>query len=268
MQTNKLKQKGKQPLIKKPHLKGIAMSGLAARRGLTILVYLLISAVLYFFLGQLLVIEVTWLRVLINVAVILAFFGLMYSNGAKEGEGDVAYAEIALLRQQEGKPIPKEELARCFHPMKGFVTVLIGALPLVLLCLAHALIAVKETYTLGALPSWVKGYESRQDISLALNYYKNFSVIGVSDVLRLLVRLLVFPFVNIAGAGNADAILLIERLSPLLILVAPLGYGVGYMRGEHFRSLVHSGIATNARKAARKQRKKKQQSRPQPKQLV
>lgn len=268
MQSINKKAKQTTPQVKKPYLKGLAFSKLAIRRGLSILAYLLVSAVLYFFLGQLLVIEVGWLRVLINITVLVAFFGLLYSNGAREGEGDVAYAEIAWLRKQDGKDIARAELERCFHPMKGFVTVLAGALPLLLLCLVYAFIAVKDHYTLGALPSWLKGYESRQDIGLALNYYNNVNAIGLKDILRLLVRLLVFPFVNIAGSGNADAILLVERLSPLLLLIAPMGYAVGYMRGEHFRSLVHGGIASNARKAARKQRKKQQQRRPQPKQLV
>lgn len=254
--------------IKKPYLKGNAFSRLAVTRGGRILLYLLLSAVMFFFLGQLMVIDVPWLRILVNLVVVAAFAGLMYSNGARVGEGDVSFAEIALSRQEAGKPVSREDKDRCFHKAKGFVTALSGALPMVLLCLVYAVMAVKDHYTLGALPSWVGAYESRADIGLALAYYHDHTGIGAADILRLLVRLLVFPFVNMVGARNADALLVVERLSPLLVLVAPMFYGVGYMRGEAYRSLVHGGIASNARRAARKQRKRQQPKKQEPRQLV
>lgn len=254
--------------IKKPYLEGLPISALAARRGLRILAYLLLAGVLYFFLGQLLVIEIAWLRVIINAVVILALAALFYSNGAHDGEGDVAFAEIALVRKEAGKDISKQDLARCFHPLKGFFTVFAGVILIALVCLAYAVTAVKDTYTLGVLPSWLKAYETRQDIGLALSYYQDRAVFGLWDVLRLFVRLMVFPFINIAGSGNAGAVLLVERLSPLLVFLAPLGYALGYLRGEDYRARVHGGIAANARRAARKQRKKAQPRRQEPRQLV
>jgi len=68
-ETRKTKTPARQA-VKKPYLKGRAFSPLAIRRGLRVLSYLLVSAVLYFFLGQLMVIDLTWLRVLINLGVI------------------------------------------------------------------------------------------------------------------------------------------------------------------------------------------------------
>lgn len=263
------KKSVRRPLVKKPYLKGNALSMLAARRGLRILAYLVLSAVLYFFLGQLLVIDIAWLRTIINLAVVIAFAALLYANGAQEGEGDVAFAEIALLRKQDGKTISKQELDRCFHPLKGFVTVFFGALPFVLVCLVYALMAVRDTYTLGSLPSWLAAYETRADIGPALSYYHEQSVFGVADILRMVVRLIIFPFINIAGSRNPDGILLVERLSPLLVLAAPVFYGIGYARGEFYRAQVHSGIAANERKAARKRgRKQAQPKRQEPRQLV
>lgn len=252
----------------KPYLRGRAMSALALRRGLRILGYLLISGVLYFFLGQLMVVDIAWLRVLINLVVILGFCALLYSTGAREGEGDVSFAEIAYNRRQDGREIPKADLDKCFHPLKGFVTAFFGSLPLVLLCLVYAFSAVADHYVLGALPSWVAGYQQRADIGLALSYYENRAGIGLMDVLRLLVRLLVFPFVNMAGSRNAQALLMIERLSPLLVMVPPLFYGLGYLRGEHYRARVHSGIAAGAKKAARKKKQQQKARRQEPRQLV
>lgn len=259
---------GRKPQVKKPYLKGKAVSRLAFRRGLRIFGYLALSSLLYFFLGQLLVIDVTWLRIIINISVIAAFSALMYSTGAREGEGDVTFAEITLTRQQESKAVTQEDRDRCFHPFKGFVTAFAGALPVVLLCLFYAFMAVRDHYTLGALPSWLSAYETRTDIGLALSYYHDYSGIGAPDILRLLVRLLIFPFVNMAGPRNAEALLLVERLSPLLVLIAPAFYGIGYLRGEQFRAMVHGGIAANAKKAARKQKKKQLSRRQEPKQLV
>lgn len=272
MSTSKSGANKKQKsLIKKPYLKGKAFSRLALKRGLRILGYLVLSAVLFFFLGQLLVIDIDWLRTIINLVVIAAFAGLLYSTGARDGEGDVAFAEIALIRQADGREATREDLERCFHPYKGFVTAFSGALLIVLICLAYALQAVKDTYVLGPLPSWVAAYETRADIGPALLYYHDRAAFGLADALRMVVRLLIFPFVNIAGVRNADAILIVERLSPLLVLVAPMSYGVGYARGERFRALVHSGIASNAKRAARKRRKaaaSRQQQRKEPRQLV
>lgn len=265
---NKKSSGGKVQPVKKPYLKGKAFSFLALRRGLSVFAYIAVSALLFLFLGQIMVLDVAWLRVVINVAMVAGFASLMYSSGVNRGENDVSFAEIALARQQEGKPVGKEDLNRCFHPAKGYVTMFFGALPFVLLCLGHALTATRETYSLGALPSWVSAYQNRLDISLALSYYKDFKAFGLADGLRILTRLLIFPFINIAGQGNPDGILLVEWLSPLLVLLAPFFYGVGYYRGEAYRALVHGGIAFNAKRTARRQKKKKAVRRSEPKQLV
>ncbi|NLW21294.1 MAG: hypothetical protein GXY84_08005 [Clostridiales bacterium] len=266
-ETRKTKTPARQA-VKKPYLKGRAFSPLAIRRGLRVLSYLLVSAVLYFFLGQLMVIDLTWLRVLINLGVISAFCALLFGTGARDGEGDVSFAEIAWNRREQGQTVSQDDLAKCFHPLKGFVTALAGALPLVLLCLVYALMAVKDTYTLGALPGWLAGYQQRADIGLALSYYHDRAGFGLNDLLRLVVRLLVFPFVNMVGSRNVEGLLLIERLSPLLVLVPPLFYGLGYWRGENYRARVHGGIAANARRQARRRKKKQQPRRQEPRQLV
>ncbi|MDI9520900.1 MAG: hypothetical protein QM308_07110 [Bacillota bacterium] len=264
----KKSSRGKVQPVKKPYLKGNAFSPLALRRGLGVFVYIAVSALLFLFMGQLMVLDVAWLRVAINIAVVVGFASLMYSSGVNRGENDVSFAEIALTRQQEGKPVSKDDLNKCFHPAKGYVTMFFGALPFVLLCLIHALAATRETYSLGALPAWLSAYQNRLDISLALHYYNDVKAFGLADGVRIITRLLVFPFVNIAGQGNPDGILLVERLSPLLVLLAPFFYGVGYQRGEAFRALVHGGIASNAKSTARRQKKKAAARRNEPKQLV
>ncbi len=70
------KKNPKTPQIRKPYLRGRAVSAMAVRRGLRVFAYLIVSAVLFLFLGQLLALESAWLRTLLNLAVIIAFCGL------------------------------------------------------------------------------------------------------------------------------------------------------------------------------------------------
>lgn len=248
-------------LVYKPWLKGHRASRLAARRSGRIAGYMVMSAFAFFFIGQLLSVDIPWMRVLINLA-LLGLMGLVYySEGAHVGEGDVAFAEIAHVRREEGKNIPGKDIDRCFHPAKGFFTVLVGAAPFVLICLIYAPLARLATYSLGVLPAWLEGYRSRADIGLALGYYQQHIFFGFVDALRLIVRLLVFPFVNLVGAHNAPGILWVERLSPILVMIAPLWYGVGYRQGERLRAMVHGGIATSHSRKRRRETRAKQVAR-------
>lgn len=255
-------------LVYKPYLKGLPVSALAARRGLRPFSYLLISAVLYFFLGQLLSVEYAWFRLIINLVVIFAFAFLMYSDGVGAGEGDVAFAEIALSRPKEGKAILKADLARCYHPSKGFFTVIIGSLPIILLCLVYAFMAKEDTYTLGVLPSWVSSFENKPDVGPALAYYHDRAGFQLADLLRLLTRLMIFPYINLIGADNSAAVVWIERLSPILVYLIPMAYGVGYLQGPRYRARIHGGIKSNQQRAQRKQKHRKEAARQKPKQLV
>ncbi len=266
MQKKTGKKKSAQ-LIYKPYLKGRWASTLATRRGGRVAVYLLMSVFVFFFLGQMMALEITWLRMLINLAVLGMLALLFFSDGARAGEGDTAFAEIALTRQQEGRVIPDKDLDRCFHPVKGFFTALVGVSPFVLLCLIYAPMARPAVYTLGALPGWLEPYLKRSDIGLALAYYQQHTPFVLADALRLIVRLMVFPFVNLVGADNPAGILWVERFSPLLVMAAPMAYGLGYRRGERLRAMVHGGIALGKRRKRRQDARAKQAVR-QPKQLL
>lgn len=255
--------------IYKPYLKGNAISPLAAKRGMRVLVYLIVASFAYFLLGQVLVMDTAWLRILINLAMLVGFYSLLRSEGARMGEGDVAFSEIALSRKEAGQELTKKELDRCFHPLKGYYTAIVGALPLVLVSLVFAFIAQPQSYTLGALPGWLTPYLAQQDIGLALSYYQQSAGLGFSGILRLVVRLLIFPFVNIVGADNAKGLLLLERLSPILLLLGPLAYGWGYQGGVHLRARIHGDIVQNRKKQERKQKRQSRAQKPeQPKQLI
>ena len=267
MHNNQSKVKKKPVLIHKPYQKGRCISALAARRGLKVLVYQIALVFIFLFIGQMLLVESAPLRAVLNLLVVLGFFMLMVNEGSKTGLDDVTYAEIALNRTGNGSTLDDKDLARCYHPLKGVFTVLSGMLPLIIVALVFSVIASEQVYTLGGLPSWVQGYERRADVGLALSYYHETSGIGLESILRIVIRLLLFPYVNMVGTEAAGPLLAVERLSPLLILIIPMGYAVGYLRGPSLRAQVHGAISTDAKRRMRREKKARVQ-RKEPKKLV
>ncbi|NLZ89284.1 MAG: hypothetical protein GX916_07265 [Clostridiales bacterium] len=269
MQKNAAKRK-KPLLIYKPYLEGNWRSALAAKRGLKLLGYQAAFIFFYLFVGQAMMFDNFVLRLVINLLLLLAFASLLYMDGIKTGEDDVAFAEIALSRKEAGQTISQGDLDRCFHPLKGLLAVLAGMLPIVLICLVFALIAEVQVYRLGALPSWLEAYRnSRPDISLALSYYSEAVPFQLQDILRIIVRLLIFPYVNIVGTGDAISLLWLERLSPLLVMIVPMAYAIGYRQGKMSRARVHGGIASNQVKRVRRERRERKKRREKaPNQLI
>lgn len=74
-------------------------------------------------------------------------------------------------------------------------------------------------------------------------------------MLRVVVRMILFPFANIVTADNADGMLLLDRLSPLLICLPALGFPLGYLTGPRSRALVHGDIATSTKRYDRRRKK-------------
>lgn len=267
MQNKQLKGKKKPAPVHKPYQKGKAASALAARRGLRLLVYQVALVFIFLFIGQVLLTDSIFLRISMNLLVVAGFFILMYNDGAKAGLDDVSFAEIALGRSQAGKQPDKKDLARCYHPLKGVFTVLCGMLPLILLAVVFAVMAKEQVYTLGGLPSWLEGYQRRADIGLALRYYQDTQGLELEGILRIIVRLLLFPYVNLVGTESAAVLLTLERLSPLLILIIPMGYALGYRRGPSLRAQVHGAINADTKRRMRREKKERAQ-RKEPKKLV
>ena len=268
MQT-KPKGKQKQTLVYKPFLLGNRSSALAAKRGIKLLAYQLVFVFVYLFIGQALLFDQFLLRILINLLIVLGFGGILYNDGAKAGLEDVSFAEIVLQRQQNGKAISKLERDRCFHPAKGFFSMLAGTLPLILFCLVFAFMTELQVYRLGGLPDWVQAYERRADVGLALNYYHQGNAFSLVDVMRVAVRLLVFPYINMAGTSSNQTLLWLERLSPLLVCIIPLGYSFGYMQGKRLRAGVHGAIVSNkARRIQKQKRERRRLQRQEPNNLV
>lgn len=250
------KKKKKIKPIAKPYLKGNILSRLTVSRGLKLLVYPIIFILLNLFVGAAFSFEnIPFLRVALNVVLVGFCVLLVYTSGQNTGYGDITIAEIMYNHDQEGKTVSKQDRDRCYHPLKGAATALIGYLPLLIVALVYALTVKRQDFSLPPLPSWVNGYEEQRDFMLPLQYYGVVEPVTALTILRIIMRLMLYPFINLAGARNADLTLLVDRLAPLELCLPFIGYAVGYLRGRHSRALLHGNIAAADRKKRRKARK-------------
>ena len=101
----------------------------------------------------------------------------------------------------------------------------------------------------------------RSEFGDALRYYENATTIGAFEVLRIVIRASIMPFINVAAFLGGSATLWMERISPLLLLIAPLGYGLGYLQGPNERVKINTGIKMGDDKKRRRERKARKQRR-------
>ncbi len=255
MQTQSKNAKNKTKLVYKPYLKGNLIDGAAVKRGVRLMAYYLMFVFLYLILGSALQFGNFAVRTIMNLLIVLICALIVYMDGSRLGENEVAFGEIAYSRQETGKPVDEKDRQRCFHPGKGWMIALIGAIPVILITLPHALTATKQVYILQSLPRWVSGYSSQEEITAPLSYYTRDAGLGAMDVLRMVSRVLIFPFANIATTDRPDMLLLFDRLSPLLAALPLLGFPIGYLTGPRSRAMIHGGISSSNKRAQRKRKK-------------
>lgn len=250
------KKKKKKALVYKPYQKGIWHSGAAVKKGLKLLAYFALFAFIYLVPGSALQFDSVFLRVVFNLVMMLICAGIVYVDGARLGENEVAYGEIVYNRREAGGEVSRKELAGCYHPFKGVFIMLVAAVPLALLALPHAVMAQKQVYALQALPSWLtRSMGNNEEIMAPLRYYQTEVSVGALDILHIVIRLLTFPFVNIASPRGADAVLLVDRLSPLLCWLPAVAFPIGYWTGPRSRAQIHGNIKTNRKRYNSRQRK-------------
>ena len=192
-----------------------------------------------------------------------ALSGIVRERGSAElqaiGAAAVNQGEILYQRRETGRSVNEKDLALSYHPVKGIVNALLGSVPFMLCALLLALLTERQVAQLGALPGWISGMERREEIGAALAYYHVNTGMELVDVMRVVIRMCIMPYVNILGASNADAMLVLERLSPVLMLLPAVCHGLGYMQGVKARTRVHSEIAAGKRKQKRREKKRRQQ---------
>ena len=249
--------KSKKPAapVKKPFLTGSPTDERIVKGVLRFFGVLVMVAVMSFLVCSMMGFQNSVLRILLNLAVELLVLMILYNNAIGKGAEAVARGEILYQRREKGQEISAGERALAFHPLKGYLTALLGSLPVLICAILLAVTAQRQTTGIGTLPGWMNSYQRRSEIGDALVAYTTTTGMKAEDVLRLIVRIAVMPFVSMVGADNRGGLLLVERLSPLIVLLPAAAYGTGYLQGRLERTKIHTGIAESNRRRIRKEKK-------------
>lgn len=251
MQTNKKK---KAAPVRKPYLKGKPLDNTCIKSIAGVFGGTLALMLGFVIMGGMMTWDIPVLRPAANAMLMFCAYMLFFYSGSTRGTTAVNHGEIMYQRRESGREIDTAELKRSFHPAKGFIIGLAGCVPVVVCGILLACMAQRQMTTAGALPSWVSTL-NRPEINHALVAYQQSFSMSMEDILRLVVRMSTMPLVNIIGSDQADALLLMERLSALIMLLPGLSYGLGYMQGTRIRTSVHTNIAEGKRKQAKKAKK-------------
>lgn len=243
--------------VTKPYLTGKPVDSRSTKRALGFFGMMVIVAFMTFLVCSMTGFDNMILRIGANVVVILLALAICYNNGSGKGTDDVNKGEILYQRKEKGNAVESAEEAACFHKLKGFMIGLEGMLPFLIVALILSFTATRQVTTAGALPSWMGTYIRREEIGVALESYSTASPVTVEHIARLIVRLSSMPFVSMIGTENRNAILMMERLSPLIYLLPVIAFGLGYLKGIHIRTQVHTEIAENNKKRIRKERRER-----------
>lgn len=246
------------PEVAKPYLKGALLDERSLPASLRFFGLEVAMTVAFLLLGALGLSDLMVLRIIINAGVLTLVYVLFYNGGLGRGTADVALGETLYVREQNGNMIDAAEQKRAFHIGKGWLIGLLGSLPLLLCAVVLALTAEKQMSGLGVLPSWVTGLMTRSEVSDALGYMQASSPMTLPIFVRMIVRMAIMPYISMVGLEASDTLLLVERISPLLVLLPAFLWGLGYIRGRNVRAMVHTSIAKNNRKRARREKKQRE----------
>lgn len=254
--TQVKKKKKQPPLVQKPTHKGKVIEKTGTKRAAKIFGSMVLVMLLYLIFGPMLMFDNMILRTILNIFLLALAMGMLSITGSGDGEADAALGEIVYQRKQEGKAVPKADEDKSFNPLRGFYTAFLGASVFFCLAIILAVFTKAETYALGVLPGWVQSYTGDTTIGQGLEYYNISRSLSALDVIRMIVRASVFPFFTMFNTSSSAALFL-ERISPLLVLIVPSGYALGYLRGKKIRSMIHGSIAAGVKKKKRKANKEK-----------
>ena len=240
----------------KPFLEGTPTDENTVRQALKFFGAMLLVGFMCFLVCSMTSFDSAVLRIGINLVIEALILMIFFNKGEALGTDGVARGEILYQYVQRGKEVTESEKRIPYHKFKGFLIGFLGTALFFILALILAFTAQRQMTGAGVLPSWMESYMRRSEISGALVSYTQGVSVTVTDIVRIIVRVLIMPFISMAGPESRDALLLMERISPLLVLLPALSYGAGYLQGPAQRRKIHTEIAANARK--RKIREKRE----------
>ena len=171
MSETKKKTAAPKPVSKKPYLTGKPLDSSCIGGALRFFLYLLMMAIAFLFLGAVLSFDSFTLRLIINLAVVLLMLTVMFQSGAAAGSVAVNAGELAYQRKESNRMLNDAEIRACYHPLKGFLTALIGSLPLLIAATVLACTTQRQMTSIGALPTWVSSMMDNVDNGAALAVY-------------------------------------------------------------------------------------------------
>ena len=263
MSEIRLKTDGKKPVtpVTKPFLRGTVTDENTWKNALIFFGIMLVVAFMSFLICSMTGFESVILRVLLNGAIIAMILVIYYTRGVSLGTEAVARGETMYQRREKGLPVADSEVRICYHPLKGYVNALLGALPILILALVLAFTTKKQMTTAGALPEWMNTYLRRSEVGDALVGYTQVRGMTFAEVLRMIVRITMMPWISLVGTADKEAILWVERLSPLITLLPVIAYGFGYTRGVSVRTKVHTEIAEKAKRRKKQEIRRRKKAR-------
>ena len=150
MSETKKKTAAPKPVSKKPYLTGTPLDSSCIGGALRFFLYLLMMAIAFLFLGAVLSFDSFTLRLIINLAVVLLMLTVMFQSGAAAGSVAVNAGELAYQRKESNRMLNDAEIRACYHPLKGFLTALIGSLPLLIAATVLACTTQRQMTSIGA----------------------------------------------------------------------------------------------------------------------
>ena len=250
-----MKEKKTAPEKSKPFLTGAPTDENTVKQALKFFGMMLLIIFMSFLVCSMTGFNSRILSIIVNLAVEGLILLVVYTKGADLGTDGVVRGEILYQHIQKGIDAAESEKRIPFNKMKGFIIGLLGSALFLVFAILLAVTTKKQMTGAGVLPSWTEGFIRRSEFRNALAQYIQPSGITFTDIMRILVRMMLMPFVSMVGADNTDILLVLERISPLLVLLAPAAYGAGYLTGPAKRRQVHTEIAKNTRKRIMKEKK-------------
>ena len=256
MSGNAKNDKTKQS-VKKPFVTGNAVDENTVKNSLLFFGGLIVVFFVSFLVCAMTNSTGTVMRLIINPAVIILVITIFFNRGSVHGAEAVARGEILWQKQEKGQSFSESEKKICYHPAKAFIIGIAGTIPFIVVAVILALNTQVQTTTAGTLPGWMQAYMRRDEVAAPLVSYLESAGMGLTDILRMIVRLAVMPFVSLVGADNYQAVYWVEKLSPLILLIPGCAYGIGYLSGPALRSKVHTAISESNKKRIRREKKER-----------
>ncbi len=203
------------------------------KKALRVIVYELLFGLIGILLVPSLLGASAVIRIALCVALIVIATLMFLTNAASLGETESAAADRLAKSAQKSNYHPSEaELASRYSVKKALLGALLGALPLFILCVLLALTTRPYVYTLQSYPTWLSSYVELPEIGGGIAYLNDIQVnIGIADYLRVAVRVVLFPIVGIFSDLSDSASLLFDRLTPIISLLIPAVFVIGYLLG-------------------------------------